>query len=91
MWSEEIIVSCDVICVSNEKMVWCAFPRSFNKRNSYYLLFRRSEYKKYFYPDGAPKSGRTAFAFFCQEVLGSEGQIKTMREASDVWKNVSKV
>ena len=26
VWSEEIMVSCDVICGANEKMVWCALP-----------------------------------------------------------------
>ena len=28
VWSQEIMVNCDVICGANEKMVWCAFPRS---------------------------------------------------------------
>jgi len=28
VWSEEIIVNCDVICGADEKMVWCAFLRS---------------------------------------------------------------
>ena len=28
MWPEEIILSCDIICGTDEKMVWCAFPLS---------------------------------------------------------------
>ena len=28
VWSEEIMINCDVICGTDEKMVWCAFPSS---------------------------------------------------------------
>ena len=27
-WSEEIMVSCDINCGADQKMVWCAFPRA---------------------------------------------------------------
>jgi hypothetical protein len=61
-------------------------------------LFRRFEYKEYFYPCGAPKGIRTAFAFFCQEFLSTnrkrpegQGHRNHLLEASEAWKKLPKV
>ena len=38
VWSDEIMVSCDVICAADEKMVWRAILRSCNSMNPTYIV-----------------------------------------------------
>ena len=36
MWSEEIMVNCDVICGADDKILWFAFPCSCGEGGGYY-------------------------------------------------------